>query len=288
MKINGVWRRVAILLITDFMAAAHVTAAPREVHFKLVRDFVIAVPVLVNGRGPYQFVLDTGAESSMIDDQLAAELQIQPLDAVALLSAGGTSISGRAFAKEVAIGSVRVLNSEVLINSLRAIHEVDRTIRGVLGQSFLSHFDYLLDYRHLTLTLQNAPTENNRFSGIKIPFDRRHRAIVTGRTSSNTDLRLVLDSGTSSALVYKTKLASVLTRVSVNKAHLSASGGSRTVESGFISLHLESAWFPNLEVGLVSCPAEPQSDGLLPTRLFSSVYFNNSEGYVMLNPRLEN
>ena len=47
-----------------------------DIHFKLLCGSLILVPVMVNGSGPYDFVLDTGTSMTLIDPKLAAQLSI--------------------------------------------------------------------------------------------------------------------------------------------------------------------------------------------------------------------
>src|SRR5207249_2248521 len=52
--------------------------APGEVSFELAppNDAAIIVPVKINGKGPYKFVLDTGATFTCIDQKLVDELKL--------------------------------------------------------------------------------------------------------------------------------------------------------------------------------------------------------------------
>src|SRR5256714_14669269 len=52
--------------------------SPGEVHFEMAspNDAAIIVPVKINGKGPYKFVLDTGATFTCIDTKLVEELKL--------------------------------------------------------------------------------------------------------------------------------------------------------------------------------------------------------------------
>ncbi len=52
--------------------------APGEVSFKLAgaNEAALIVPVKINGKGPYDFVLDTGATFTCVDRKLAEELTL--------------------------------------------------------------------------------------------------------------------------------------------------------------------------------------------------------------------
>jgi len=69
-----------------------------------------------------------------------------------------------------------------------------------------------------------------------------------------------------------------------------------TTSSGKVGLHMGrvhaltvgSQQLHEIAVALAStAPAEQIGDGLLPTALFRSLYLNNREGFVVLNPRAE-
>lgn len=52
--------------------------APGEVTFELAgpNEAAMVVPVKINGKGPYDFVLDTGATFTCVDRSLAEELRL--------------------------------------------------------------------------------------------------------------------------------------------------------------------------------------------------------------------
>ena len=52
--------------------------SPGEVRFEMAppNDAAIIVPVKINGKGPYKFVLDTGATFTCIDTKLVEELKL--------------------------------------------------------------------------------------------------------------------------------------------------------------------------------------------------------------------
>src|SRR5580704_18446199 len=51
------------------------------------RDHIgrIVAPVMVNGRGPYRFIIDTGASDSTVSPDLARTLGLQPTEDAILL-----------------------------------------------------------------------------------------------------------------------------------------------------------------------------------------------------------
>src|SRR5262245_35599651 len=58
------------------------TLAASTTQFKLLNGYVIVIPVTVNGAGPYEFVLDTGSNATLICGEFARALRLRPIDRV--------------------------------------------------------------------------------------------------------------------------------------------------------------------------------------------------------------
>lgn len=53
-------------------------AAPATIRFTIAKDFLIVVPITINGSGPYDKLLDTGSNNTMLDQKLADEFALTP------------------------------------------------------------------------------------------------------------------------------------------------------------------------------------------------------------------
>lgn len=273
------------LLALFLLGACCWSSTPENVvHFKLIRESVITVPVLVNGRGPFDFVFDTGTESSLIDSKLAEQLKIAPVDRVLLSNPDGEKVLLRGFADEISLGPMKVLHSEIIIGDLAGLHSVSPLIRGVIGQNVLSHFDYMMDYAHslIQLTFDSNPQETIR--GTRMEMVRHHGCpIIVGRMNKTLDLQLSLDSGSSHLVLYR---SAVSWSPQMMTAQLQSSSG--TIETGTVSipqLELGNVSLWGLQTVLVNKPETQDIDGLIPTRLFSAVFVNNSQGYVVVRKK---
>ena len=63
-----------LLVFSSFIRAERNAApsTPSAIHFRSPRGFSIVVPVYVNGKGPFEFLLDTGSTITVIDPETAA------------------------------------------------------------------------------------------------------------------------------------------------------------------------------------------------------------------------
>jgi predicted aspartyl protease len=104
--------------------------------------------VLVNGRGPYQFVVDTGANQSVLSTELAAEIglpqgPIEPLHGVAGVQMAATTTAN------LTIGGRLQLNAQLSLLAGAAIGAP-----GLLGLDRLERQRVTLDFKGLRLLIE--------------------------------------------------------------------------------------------------------------------------------------
>jgi hypothetical protein len=224
--------------------------------------------VFVNGHGPYRFLLDTGAELNHLDPSVARSIGLRPTFRTELGTATGSKVVTGAENLELTIGSERAAGQTFLFAGFETVHLVYPDVQGVLGQSFLSRFDYLLDLRRRQMEFgRHEPGPRS----VRAPF-----RIVKGRPVIVTSLGdLVLDSGVSELTLFNLVTAPVSREVITMTGSLKAGLVVRK-----LSLDGRTLWWG--EAVAVAEPAADGATGLLPVGLFRAVYVCNSEGYVEL------
>jgi predicted aspartyl protease len=116
---------------------------------------VALVPVRVNGRGPYQFALDTGAGQTVVSSELANELGLGQGEKKEALGAGGKVQVSLGKLNSIAVGSARVDQLPVVVTDLSMLRlAVGGKLDGILGYNFLANFKLTVDYPNGTLTLE--------------------------------------------------------------------------------------------------------------------------------------
>jgi predicted aspartyl protease len=121
-----------------------------EVGFRLAGGDqpLILIPGSVAGRGPYDFILDTGAGTTLLSTRLADELGIEPSGSKQGAGAAGKVTVALATVPSLAIGGVVREFMPIAITA-----EVERIgtalgtrIDGCLGYDFLKDFRVAIDY----------------------------------------------------------------------------------------------------------------------------------------------
>ena len=145
-------------------APARVEAPPDsaagEVAFELAGPggAALVVPVYVNGQGPFQFVLDTGATLTCVDEEIATRLELPEARGVTGVGAG---VGGSGAMRLVRVDSLRVgaaAAADVMgcALDLRHIGSLGLEVDGLLGLNFLRAFRVTLDFEREVLLLQQS------------------------------------------------------------------------------------------------------------------------------------
>jgi predicted aspartyl protease len=134
-------------------------SASGEVSFELAgpQGAALIVPVSINGHGPYDFVLDTGATLTCIDQALADSLTLASMPGAVGIGAG---VGSQGQLRLVRFDSVRVgaaMASSVpgCVVDLSHVQNVGVATSGLLGLNFLRSFHVTLDFERSVLILQD-------------------------------------------------------------------------------------------------------------------------------------
>jgi predicted aspartyl protease len=129
-----------------------------KVKFRLAGEAqpLILLPVRVNEEGPFAFILDTGAGTSLLAPELAQKLGVQSTRSRDGQTAGGKVSVAMAKVRSVSLGETALTDLEVGIVDLGHIgRAVGAQIDGDLGYNFLRDFRLTLDYRRQELRLDD-------------------------------------------------------------------------------------------------------------------------------------
>lgn len=259
------------------------------VNFTLRRGHLIVIPVTLNGAGPYDFLLDTGASTTLVTPEFARQLRMRPIDRIELVTVAGSQILVRSQLERISVGQQTATDVEVLISDLHEVRAVEGKLCGVLGQNFLAQFNYLIDYRAQQLTFETGTELEKRLCGARLPLTAHEGRLLVSLPVKQQLWRLVLDSGLGTLLLFGSRnFALDWVSSSVETQVLRTDAGSRAVPQGRVrSLQLGPVKLVDLPVAVVTgqTGAGRIEDGLLPTSLFQRVYFNQRRGYVILNPQ---
>lgn len=152
----------------------------------------MSVDVQVNGRGPYRFVVDSGADTSVVGLKVAQDLQLPLGTPVILNGMTDRSLVDRVKVSELTLGPSTVRNLQV-----PALREQDLGGDGMIGIDALVHQRLMMDFDNHTIKVEDARTpERHYFNEIVITARRqRGQLILTRVTAGGFPLDAVIDTG---------------------------------------------------------------------------------------------
>lgn len=260
--------------------------AATERQFTLVRQFLIVVPVRLNDRVTADFLLDTGTNTTLVQTEFARQLGLQARDRMELVTTAGSQIVPRASLPALACAEKTVRNLEVLVSDLAEVRTVLPNVRGVLGQNFLSQFNFLVDFDQRRISFQDEPEAG--WCGVEVPFiDSDNRILITVASGQ----RMLLDSAIAELMFFtgksQTPEATLFAEGLTRRQFRSDAGSGEVWQGKLRRFAIGNLLFTDVPVNLLAqSPQEMQrsEDGLLPLSLFRAVYFDHRQHRLLLNP----
>jgi hypothetical protein len=162
-------------------------------------------------------------------------------------------------------------------------------IRGVLGADFLSHFDFLSDYKERALRFGDAPPtgEQCRFEMMSehdgtLTTNRLLVAIESLEVSADK-VQLQLDTRGRTPELFPPSHGS-LSSQSRGGSIATSSGANSAVIYSNTTIRIDATTIRGLD-GIQSCCSLPfDAADLLPAAIFHGIYISRSGGFVVLNP----
>lgn len=294
---------LAMMTLPVLQAESHCPGNVARVTPRIVQRALIVIPVKINQKGPFDFMVDTGTQITVVDPLLASELALKPRGTAGLVAVASYSQASVAVLDTLEAGSHMIEKSLVLVHDLGQIRQADARIRGVLGESFLAHFDLLIDYSHKLLCLDDTRLMQRDIRGERIPLVTAHhsendlpfteRLVIFVHLSDAGSRRILLqlDSGSDGPILYARKNEMELPLL---KRAVLQGGNASKVQQAFALLppqdmRMGSQTFRNVlfvtPVSSAQNIPDREEDGLLPTMLFQRVYISFADHYVIVDPR---
>jgi Aspartyl protease len=116
---------------------------------------LILVQVMVNGHGPFQFVLDTGASRTMLSSDLSKTLGLETTEDAPVTGGGGQIRILAGKLNSLAVGHAIVRDHAVGVGEFLAMlsRVVGTKLDGIVGYNFLSQFRVTIAFPRRTLEL---------------------------------------------------------------------------------------------------------------------------------------
>lgn len=152
----------------------------------------MTVAVHVNGEGPFNFVVDSGADRSVVGATLAARLRLPRAASLNLVG-----IANMAVVPAVTVARLRMGSTEIIDLHAPALAERDLGADGLLGIDALAEQRLMLDFQRQRVTIEDARRRMPTLPGDIVVTARRQRGqlIITRVVASGRPTLALIDSG---------------------------------------------------------------------------------------------
>ncbi len=153
----------------------------------------MTVAVRVNGAGPYRFIVDSGADTSVVGERIARDLKLPPGRRAILNSITDSQLVERVLVDELELGPTTVQGLEVPV-----LRERDLGAEGMLGLDALVEQRLMLDFEKRLITVDDGAAPLPTYGDDTIVVTARLRKgqlILTQVSANNQKLDAVVDTG---------------------------------------------------------------------------------------------
>ena len=199
----------------------------------------MTVPVRVNGTGPYKFVVDSGADTSVVGERIAAGLKLPAGRRTVLNSITDSQFVDRVLVDELELGPTRVTDLEVPV-----LRERDLGAEGMLGLDALVEQRLMLDFEKRLITVDEGRSPMPRYDDVIVVTARLRKGqlILTKVSADRQRLEAVVDTG-SEITIGNTALRDALLRRKHEFSEIEVTGVTGT------SAKLQIAQIDRLQIG---------------------------------------
>ncbi len=191
--------RHAVLIIALLAATPAVADSVREappiattVGTRTDNAMRMTVPVMIEGRGPFHFVVDTGADRTVVSQELAAQLDLAANATVII-----HSMSGVGTANTVTVPSLTVAGQTTLDIKAPALQQAFLGSPGLLGIDTLKKRRVVMDFAKRTMTVLQSG-EKEAFDADTIVVTARSKygqLVLVDADVDGTPITVIIDSG---------------------------------------------------------------------------------------------
>jgi len=157
------------------------------------RNRRLTIPVLIEGAGPYDFMIDTGSQATAVTHEINTSLGLTPR--------GTATLVGMASSRSVnlvEVDSLKVGSHEVFDLVAPVLNKVHVGAEGIIGLDSLQDFRVLIDFREETIALEDVSTLKNSRKGFEIVVRARPQLgqlLITDAVVEGVRATVIIDTG---------------------------------------------------------------------------------------------
>lgn len=284
---------IAALMVVDFSLWPETAYCFRRTKVRVTNQRLVILPVKINGKGPYDFLLDTGSTTTIVRAELVSRLQGKPIGTSELLTGAQTHRVTRYRFDSIGLEGAEI--GPVGVTGFSLEEQASFNVDGILGQDILHFYNYLLDYKKKVIVIDEGDRLAASLSSAALPLVETEKRLVVALAPESKRWKsalFILDSGANCLVLFRRGYEDYgLTAVLRDGVEVQTTAGGVLLQAGVVaSFHIGGKAFGNAPVALM--PSTPDAIdrpelGAFPLKWFNSVYINHKCKYVAFEPRFK-
>ena len=229
-------------------------AATEILEIEEERNKRLTVPVLIEGAGPFDFLIDTGSQATAGTHEINTSLGLNPL--------GTATLVGMASMRDVDIVEVETLQvgqHEVFDLVAPVLNKTHLGADGIIGLDSLQDFRVLLDFREETIAVQDVTKIKNYRKGFEIVVRARPQLgqlLITDAVVEGVRATVIIDTGAQASLANTALQERLRAKRSQEVTTTDVNGVSITGDLSYVrTLNIQGLSLRNVPLAFADAPA---------------------------------
>lgn len=285
-----------MLLTTAMVPAMHSSSGAQDagdvdvVTARKDNEDRLTVPVKIGERGPYRFLVDTGAQNTIVSSSLAAELALPSGKQARIIGVAGTQMADTVEIDEIGVGRRSAYGLQAPL-----LDAANIGADGILGIDSLQGQRVLFDFSKNVIAMQEPRRSSSNGYEIVVTGHRRAgQLLITDAEIDGVHTSVVIDTGAESSIGNRALQRKLSRRMKIDKVVVTSVTGQQIVADIGLAhrLAVGDLKIDNVAVAFTDAPAFEQlklSDkpalllGIRELRAFNRVAIDFSSWRVMFD-----
>lgn len=218
------------------------------------RNKRLTVPVLIEGAGPYNFMIDTGSQATAVTHEINESLSLNPKGTATLVGMASTRNVDL-----VEVGSLKVGSHEVFDLVSPVLNKTHVGADGIIGLDSLQDFRVLIDFRDESIAVEDVTKLKNARRGFEIVVRARPQLgqlLITDAMVEGVKATVIIDTGAQASLANNALKDRIRAKRAQEVITTDVNGAELVGELSYVrSLTIEGLSLKNVPLAFADAPA---------------------------------
>ena len=226
-------------------------AAAAVVQADLDRNRRMTVPVTINGVGPYRFLVDTGAQATVVTARVTEALGLVPSGRATLVA-----MASRTTVDTIALDGLEFAGRRFNNLTTPLLRGSDIGADGIIGLDSLQDLRVVIDFRADAITVMDAPSGDSGYEIVVRARRKLGQMIITDARIDGVRTAVIVDTGSWHSIGNRALQRKLRAKQTSTMSSTDVAGMVLTSEVGMIGkLEIGRIGLANLPVGFSDSPA---------------------------------